>query len=224
MGDSDDLQKVFTEIISQVLASQVSESSVAYSTSTITKQYAANSSNCTNYAVTNNKSLYVADTTIFQKQDVYQKTTNEITNELTANVEQIVKGLGLGTKSTSSITQIISSLVVNTLTADQLDINNNTASSNMVTVQECLNTVDSTNYYVGTKTSIIAIYYDSYQETGVVQEVATTISNYLAAITTQKKVGVIATIVEGLIFLFAILCVCFAVVSLIIILVLIRAP
>lgn len=206
---ADSLQQTLNEIISSVLASQVTTSATAYSTSIIITQSATNSTNCVNYINNKSNDLFLANTKVFQSQEVLQQNLTEITNQLTSTIEQVIKGGLGGSTQSSDVKQLITNIVTNTLTADQLDINNSTTSGSSFITQNCLYSVDSVNVYIGTKHQISANYFQSYQDNSATQEVSTILNNYMTSQIKQKQVGLIASIVQlvALILIVIIICV-----------------
>ncbi|CAN0384114.1 unnamed protein product, partial [Ascophyllum nodosum] len=180
------------------LANQVTSSSTAYANSSIVRQVSINSNGCTNVTIQDENSLYVADTTVFQDQDVLQENIADITSQIMTKLDQTDTSLLGSGDQTQNINTLIKNVITSTLDAEQLDVNNTSLSNFTSVTQACLYSTDTVQVYVGTRNQITKTYYDTYQTSSAVQQTSTTIADLLDAASKQTKEGGLASLLKSI--------------------------
>lgn len=200
MSDANTTQQTINDAISAVLAQSLVSNQNYYSSTIINNQVSTNSTGCKNININSSTVTYTADTTVFQDMDVYQKVVNNIVNSLSAAIDQTDDKLfgPFSDSQKAEINQLMETIITTTLTAQALDINNNSYATSVITNQVCSGSVGGVNVYVGTSDQIISYYTQSYSTVKAVQDVSNTIQNLADAQTTQKQSGPLAALLEML--------------------------
>ncbi len=200
MGQETNLKaSIITGIISSVLATQITETSESVSTQDENIQISYKSSDCTNIIVEKNSTFSRASSSIFNDQETTQTAHNKITNQLTAEQVQNLKGMNLFDKDQKEeLKATIANIVENNLTSKQLIDSEITGGSLNSTVQACVFSDGGKNYYVGTKRQIYDFYYKSYQTNKTIQDVSTLISNAMDLAQSQTRAGVLSSLISAI--------------------------
>ena len=214
---STSLQKTVSDIISSVVAQQISDSQISYQTSSNNVQVSYNSEGCKNVIITNSGNQYKASTSVLLNQDVQQTATNQITSNLQSVMEQEIEGLNLGKKQTELVEQFIDNEVSTLLNSTQMQINSETVVNQTNNTQVCFGSVDGGNFIFTNQNDTYDYFNQAYANNSAVQESSTSIANYLSSQQSQKSTGLIASLLKGL----AIIIIALAILALVVVFVIV---
>jgi hypothetical protein len=212
MGGTQELNlsaKEINAIISSVLSKQIVNQGTSYSSAVSNRQITVNSTGCTNSMdLTSNKTIIV-NTQIFSDQTTYQKSVNDISNQISQAVEEAMEGGVLPSEQKADLQALVASIVVTSLNSSQMNLSQTSTTEITKNTQVCAGSSESSNIIVGDSTVLENAFYKSYTSSSSVQDTSTTIKNILdqkaSATKTGMINGIISSIVWGLVAIAAIL-------------------
>jgi ABC-type anion transport system duplicated permease subunit len=181
-------------VITTLTSKTVVHSSTSYNNMTSISQNNVNSTGCKNVAFSSQKNMVYVDTNLFQDQATYQDLMLSIIQNITSTMEQTSHGGR--TPQEEALIESIQDKLSTALTSQVLTTITNSINSSSSVEQNCVNSSSGINFSIMKQHNVYRVFNNLYSNNATIQSVAADISNMMSGDQSQKKTGVLVTLMR----------------------------